>query len=309
MPARSPACLHCAERQRGAAVVLALLTVTFAAMLAAAALADFGRGLEAVSGRRDQAQSRQLARAAVDWARQVLAQDMRESNVDHRGENWTIRIPPTPLGEDAADGTIAGEIIDLSGRFNLNDLAPAGVPNNAAGARLQRLIELLGTPPESAHASVIAMTQWIAAAPWRDTDRAPHAALVIAEEAASIPGIDQNLLTRLDPYITAVPAPTPTPVNVNTAPAEVLASLVPGLGIDLARVLVAERERAWFRDLTDFGARLPQGATLPSAQLASVSSRHFLVTIHARYGVSVTRLEALLDRQKLWPELLWYRLP
>ena len=49
MPARSPACLRCAERQRGAAVVLALLTVTFAAMLAAAALADFGRGLEAAA--------------------------------------------------------------------------------------------------------------------------------------------------------------------------------------------------------------------------------------------------------------------
>ena len=307
MPARSPACLRCAERQRGAAVVLALLTVTFAAMLAAAALADFGRGLEAVSGRRDQAQSRQLARAAVDWARQVLALDMQESNADHGGENWAIRIPPTQLGEDAADGTIAGEIVDLSGRFNLNELAPAGLRSSAAGARLQRLIELLGTPPETARASVIAMTEWIATAPRGDTDRAPHAALVIAEEVTSIPGIDHTLLARLQPHVTAVPVPSP--VNVNTATAEVLSSLVPGLGLDLARVLVAERERAWFRDLAEFNARLPQGTTPPSAQLAGVSSRHFLVTIHASYGISVTRLEALLDRQTLWPELLWYRLP
>ncbi|AWI74046.1 general secretion pathway protein GspK [Parazoarcus communis] len=307
MPARSPVCSRCAERQRGAAVVLALLTVTFAAMLAAAALADFGRGLEAVTGRRDQAQSRQLARAAVDWARQVLALDMLESNVDHGGENWTIRIPPTQLGEDAADGTIAGEIIDLSGRFNLNDLAPAGLRSSAAGARLQRLMELLGTSPESARASVIAMTEWIATAPRGDTDHAPHSALVVADEVASIPGIDHALLARLRPYVTAVPAPAP--VNVNTAAAEVLSSLVPGLGIDSARVLVAERERAWFRDLADFNARLPQGTTPPAAQLASVSSRHFLVTIHASYGISVTRLEALLDRQKPWPELLWYRIP
>ena len=307
MPARSPACLRCAERQRGAAVVLALLTVTFAAMLAAAALADFGRGLEAVSGRRDQAQSRQLARAAVDWARQVLALDMQERNADHGGENWAIRIPPTQLGEDAADGTIAGEIVDLSGRFNLNELAPAGLRSSAAGARLQRLIELLGTPPETARASLIAMTEWIATPPRGDADRAPHAALVIAEEVPSIPGIDHTLLARLQPHVTAVPVPSP--VNVNTAPAGVLSTLVPGLGLDLARVLVAERERAWFRDLADFNARLPQGTTPPSAQLAGVSSRHFLVTIHASYGISVTRLEALLDRQTLWPELLWYRLP
>ena len=71
MSAPSSAFSRCARRaaQRGAAVVLALLTVSFAAMLAAAALADFGHGLDMLGGRHDQAQAWQLGRAAVDWSR------------------------------------------------------------------------------------------------------------------------------------------------------------------------------------------------------------------------------------------------
>ncbi|MBR0565819.1 type II secretion system minor pseudopilin GspK [Azoarcus sp. L1K30] len=309
MTVRSPALSPCAERarQRGAAVVLALLTVTLAAVLAASVLADVGYAIEAVSGRRDQAQSQRLARAAVDWARQVLAQDGRESNVDHGQENWTVRIPATPLGDDAQDGTVAGEIVELSGRFNINELAPEGVANVAAGERLQRLLTRIGEPPETARALTQTLTRWIAAGPAADGDPAPHAPLVAVDEVAAVVGIDPSLWHRLQPFITAVP--TPSPINVNTAPAEVLSALVPGLDLNAARVLVAERDHAWFRDLADFGARLPAGASPPSGQLASVSSHHFLVTIHASYGVAVSRLEALLERRRIWPEILWYRIP
>ena len=121
MPARSPACLRCAERQRGAAVVLALLTVTFAAMLAAAALADFGRGLEAVSGRRDQAQSRQLARAAVDWGRNVLEDDAKNAKTnisDNARQPWATVVPVFAVEE----GELSGGIEEQSGRFNINSL-------------------------------------------------------------------------------------------------------------------------------------------------------------------------------------------
>ena len=91
MSAPSSAFSRCARRaaQRGAAVVLALLTVSFAAMLAAAALADFGHGLDMLGGRHDQAQAWQLGRAAVDWSRNILADDGRRTPTDHLGEIWT----------------------------------------------------------------------------------------------------------------------------------------------------------------------------------------------------------------------------
>ncbi|NMG35544.1 type II secretion system minor pseudopilin GspK [Azoarcus sp. TTM-91] len=313
MPAPSTACSRCAEaqaarrRQRGAAVLLALLAMSFAAIVATSVIADYGRGYGSLAGRRDQAQARQLARAAVDWARNVLAQDDKESNTDHLSENWAVKIPATPLSDDPADGSVGGEIADLSGRFNLNDLSPGGKPSEAARLRLQRLLENLGEAPDSARAAAVAISAWITPAARGAQDEAPHAPLVAVAELERIPNLPPGLAGRLAPYVTAVPAPSR--INVNTAPAEVLSALVSGLSLDRARVLVAERERAWFRDLADFGARLPEGASQPASQLADVRSRYFLVTIQAGYGVAAAHLQALLDRQERWPELLWYRIP
>lgn len=307
MSAPSLACSRYAEPQRGAAVVLAMLTVSFAAIVASAAMADFGLSIEAVQGRRDQAQSRQLARAAVDWSRAILAQDERDSATDHARENWAVKIPPTQISDDPRDGTVGGEIIDVSGRFNLNDLAPAGRTDAAACLRLQRLLENLGEPAQSARRLSLAAAAWIATGTRAEGDTAPHAPLVVADEITRIPDFDPLLVARLTPFVAALP--TPSRINVNTAAPEVLSALVPGLNLDAARVLAAERERAWFRNLADLAQRLPEGATSPGAQLADVRSRHFLVVIHAGFGTAVTRLEALLDRRERWPELLWYRLP
>ena len=76
-------------------MILALLTVAFVAGLAAAAVGDLGVAMDQVTGRHDQAQARQLARGAVDWACNVLAEDARGSTVDHLGEAWAVQVPPT----------------------------------------------------------------------------------------------------------------------------------------------------------------------------------------------------------------------
>lgn len=305
MPAPWCASSRCAETQRGAAVVLALVTVTIAAAIAAAVLADVGHALDSVQGRRDQAQARRLALAGVDWARNVLAADARRSVADHAGESWAIRVPPTPLGDDPADGSVGGEIVELSGRLNLNDLAPEGRIDAAASARLQRLLEVLGDSPDEARSASRAIAGWIAAG--STASAAPQAALLAVDEIARVSGIDAGRLARLAPFVTAVPAPAP--VNLNTAPPEVLAALVPGLDLDAARAIAAGRERAWYRHIADFAAQLPEGARAPGTRLADVVSRHFLVTIHASHGVAVSRLDALLERREVWPEILWYRLP
>ena len=102
-------------RQHGAAVILALLTVALVAGLAAASVGDLGVAMDQVTGRHDQAQARQLARGAVDWARNVLAEDARGSTVDHLGEAWAVQVPPTPVEEgdiafDAPELPLTGSI-------------------------------------------------------------------------------------------------------------------------------------------------------------------------------------------------------
>lgn len=298
MSARSRAFSPSAERhQRGAAVVLALLTVVLAATLASAALADLALGIDVAEGRTDRAHARELALGAVDWARHVLADDQRNSAVDHPGEPWAIRIPPTPLFDDPAQGTIAGHIEDRSGRFNLNDLVADNAPNAAAQVRFATLLTLLGEPPAQAQSSAAQLVAWLLT----------HGPLSQSAELGRLPGFDAALVERLEPLVAALPAASR--INLNTAPPEVLATLVPGLGLDAARAMAVARERTWYRNTADFTSRLPQGLRMAEGVQPDVRSRHFLITIQARHGVSVTRLEALVDRQRDWPTILWMRSP
>jgi len=306
--------MRCAEAgsQRGAAVILALLSVALAAGLAAAVLGDFGRSLDSVAGRQDQAQARLLARGAVDWARNVLADDFKRTNVDHAKEMWAVRVPPTPVGE----GEVGGEIRDRSGLFNLNNLVPDGKADPIALAQFGRLLATLGVAPADAGRLAQAVVDWIGRSTTgeekngiasSDAGDAPGAngSLLDAAELRLAAGFDEALVHRLAPFVTALPAPSR--INVNTAPAEVLAAVVTDLELNDARILVAERERAWFRDLADFSARLPPGAQPPETGL-DVRSRHFAVIGRSGFGSAVVRMEVLLERRETWPTIVWQRI-
>ncbi|WP_248280535.1 type II secretion system minor pseudopilin GspK [Aromatoleum aromaticum] len=301
-----------ADSQCGAAVILALLSVALAAGLAATVLGDFGRSLDSVAGRQDQAQARLLARGAVDWARNVLADDFKRTNVDHTQEIWAVRVPPTPVGE----GEVGGEIRDRSGLFNLNNLVPDGKPDPAALAQFGRLLATLGVAPADAGRLAHALVDWIGGSTTgqekngivssglREASGA-NGSLLDAAELRLVAGFDEALVQRLAPFVSALPAPSR--INVNTAPAEVLAAIVADLELGNARILVAGRERAWFRDLAGFSARLPAGAQPPGTGL-DVRSRYFAVIGRSGFGSAVVRLEVLLDRRETWPTILWQRI-
>lgn len=314
-------CRRCA--QRGAALILALLTVALVAGLAAAAMGELGLAVDSASGRHDQIQARLLARGAVDWARNVLAEDARRSNVDHLGEDWAIRVPPTPV----EDGEVGGEVQDLSGRINLNDLVAEGRDNAEAIARMARLLRIVGVSEAETGPLLAALLDWLdadhvprlpggAESAWYGAQlqprRAANGPLGSLEELGQVRGFSPALLVRLGPYIAALPANSR--INVNTAPAEVLAASIPGLTLDAAHVLIAERDRAWFKDVSDFNARLPGNLKTLDADPdvapppIATTSRHFLVTGRARYGVAMVRMDVLLDRRQKWADIVWQKL-
>lgn len=298
------------QPQRGAALILALLTVSLATILAAAVLEDFGFGYEVHAGRFEQAQSRQLALGAIDWSRNVLAEDQRTSSSDHLDEAWAIEIPPTPISEDPEAGTIGGRIVDLSGRFNLNALQASNRLRSNSRMRAERLFTLVLDNPAQAATLVAQLVHYLNRGKVEDgpdgdmANRRPRL-LSHPEELHRIPGFSADIITRLTPHVTAVPENHP--VNANTATAEVLAAMVDGLGLNAARILVAERERVWYRNVGDFVARLGDGLTAPNDGSINVRSRYFLVSVQTSHGRSITRLEALLDREQTWPTILWYR--
>ena len=285
--------------------------VALAAMAATAMMVTQSTWSRAAELTAAHAQAQTLVLAGADWARAVLSDDRRLSNVDHLAEPWALRLPPMSV----ESGELAGQIEDQQGLFNLNNLVRGGKVNAAQLAHFLRLLSTLGLPAELAGTLV----------DWIDADSEPqpqggaeddvylalqppylaaNRPLTDLAELALVRGFDDNVRSRLRPFVSALPVFTP--VNVNTAPPEVLAAIIEGLGLDGARDLVARRDRAYFRDRTDLLAQLPSGVVAPAADV-SFSTDYFMASLRVTIGGAQARGVVLLARGNpgTWPVIVW----
>jgi general secretion pathway protein K len=298
--------------QRGIAIVLAISVVAMAAMVAAAIMVSqstWARQLELTA---EHVQARAVLQAGADWARAVLSDDRRLSEVDHLGEPWALRLPPMPV----ENGELVGQIEDQQGLFNVNNLVTDGKVNVAQLEHFRRLLSILGLPTPLAYT----LADWIDAdgqpQPQGGAEDAYYLALdppylaanrplIDIAELALVGGFDDGVRARLRPYITALPGTTA--VNVNTAPPEVLAAVIDGLDLGNAQALVGQRDRAYFRDAGDFTKRLPRDAVAAAGDI-SVSSDYFMASLRVTIGGAQARGRALLTRLGTgtgWPIVVW----
>ena len=299
------------SQQRGVAIVLAMGVVAMATMAATAMMitqSTWSRESELTA---DNVQAQTLVQAGVDWARAVLSDDRRLGDVDHLGEPWAMRLPPMSV----ESGELAGYIEDQQGLFNLNNVVKGGKVNLAQLAHFQRLLSLLGLPAALAGTLV----------DWVDADSEPqpqggaedetylalqppylaaNRPLTDVAELVLVRGFDDGVRARLRPFVTALPVFTA--VNVNTAPPEVLAAVIDGLGLDGARELVAQRSRGYFRDRNDLLRHLPQGILVAVDDL-SFGSDYFMARVRVTIGSAQARGTALLARGNVgtWPTIIW----
>lgn len=289
-----------APRQRGVAVVLAMLVVALAASTATYLLWAESLWLRQVENLVARAQADSVARAATQWAAAILAAD--DPSVDHLDETWAHRLPAIP----AEGATLTGAIADEQAKINVNNLVRGAAPSPADVALLQRLLEQLGLPGTLADAIVDwidpddAVTQPAGA---EDLDylgrepayRAPNRALADIGELARVKGMTPEALARLAPHLTALPEETP--VNVNTASATVLAALVPALSPADAARLIETRARTPFRASEDFQRALPGAASAAGAGgPIDVKSRFFSAEATVRVGRVAAGYRALIER-------------
>ncbi len=298
------------SRQRGVAIVLAMSVVALAAIAATAILlaqSTWSRQAELTT---DHVQAQAVLQAGADWARALLSDDLRAGNVDHLGEPWALKLPPMQV----ENGELEGRIEDEQGRFNLNNIVAGGKIDLAQLAHLRRLLAILGLPDALADT----LADWIDAdgepQPRAGAEDAHYLALdppylaanrtlVDVAELALVRGFDDNVRARLNPYVSALPGLTP--VNVNTAPAEVLAAVIDGLSLGDAQLMVAQRDRAYFRSTEDFVRRLPAGMQAEAGAL-SVNTGYFLATMRVTIGGAQARGKALLARgAAVWPVVVW----
>lgn len=242
-------------RQRGAALLIALLITAAAALLATALLERT---------QRDRARSEAVWQGERAWqyaqGMEVVARRLIREATDAglaAGEihgQWTDALP-VPGGE------VRGRVLDQTGRFNLNSLAASDAGRRQdAHTRFQHLLAVLALPSNIADE----LADWIegAAVPrpggagnnWYGAQRPPYQAagrsLGHASELRWLKSMDADAWAQLAPHVTALPVTDGgTRINVNTATPAVLASLSPALDIERARRLVQDTP---FNDIDQF---------------------------------------------------------
>lgn len=302
--------MSAAGRQRGVALILALLVMALAVAAVAAMTARQQFDIRRTANLLAEDQAYLYALAVETWGERILQRDRRQGDVDDLRENWA-RLPP-PIQVEG--GTISGHIEDLQGRFNLNDLLVNGAPSAPDVVRFQRLLQLLDIDPQH----VQAVLDWLdpdqqARFPGGAEDeyylgltppyRAANRTMVSPSELLLVAGFTPKMYARLAPYVTALP--TRTPVNVDTAPAPVLAMLVPGLSADDAKALVQARNAQPYQSPDDFLNQpavqvwLERNPGLAAAlrQGISVSSDYFVIHAAVRIARARVFLNSLVHRE------------
>ena len=245
-------------RQRGVALVTALLVVSLATVVAVAMATRFQVDLRRTGNLLNGEQAYAYALSAESWAYVVLREDLRESQHDSLDEGWSTALPPIPV----EGGFVNGRVEDLQGRFNVNNVVKVGgTVNKVELEYYKRLLDLLGLEPELAPA----LLDWLdgdinATFPDGAEDdeylradipyRAGNRPLVDVSELRLVKGYTPEAMLALEPHVTALPVPTP--ININTATPIVLQALHAELEESDIEQLIETRDETAFTDVKEF---------------------------------------------------------
>jgi len=275
------------RRQRGIALLLAVLLSALAALLAFAILDSQAVALQRTHAQMRGAQLDEFARGVEAIASIALRRD--QPDLDHNGDVWR-----QPLVLELPRGRLSARMRDLNGCFNLNSLV--GPAPTQSLERLERLLVALELDPETAHAIADYIDadqtsrdrgaedlRYLGGRPaYRTADRP----LAHVSELLAVAGVDADSYGRLSAE-TCTLRPGAT-INVNTASNAVLRSLSPGLDQARAAALAAEGN-ARHLGIAEFLQQVDiTGAARPDSQGLGVQSDEFLLVSEIEYdGVKV----------------------
>ncbi len=248
------------RRLRGVALITAMLITALVGSLAAGLSWDNALDVRRTMTLLFHEQAAQIALGAESWVQIILRDDGIDTTEDHLGELWASELPGLPVDNDSVQGIVTGQLEDLNGRFNVNNLLDSngGIDQDML-EQFQRLLIAVEVDPRFAGL----------AADWIDGDqnagfpdgaedaiytgmlppyRTFNRPLVNVTELAALEGMDKTSFDRLLPHITALPGRTD--INVNTATFAVLQSLDDGIDATLVESWMSQREDAGFSDIT-----------------------------------------------------------
>ena len=305
------------QRQRGVAVIIALLLTTLAITIVASLFWQQQVQVRSIENQRLQLQMQWVLRGALDWAGLILREDAKYSSTDSLDEPWAVPLQDTRLDQyvDSSQGDtsnagaiLSGGISDAQARYNLTNLCPSGTIKPAEVAVFAQLLGNARLNPALAQATAnqmaLAQQATVPNTPTLGTLSGPQPMnLTQVDDLLAVPGFTPEMLDRIRDFVIFLPVATP--VNVNTAPAEVLAARI-GLPLSQAVALVASRSTQSFQSIADFAQRLPGNVT-PSASDLSVMTNYFLVNGKVSMDRAELEVQALIARNGYYTNLVWVR--
>jgi general secretion pathway protein K len=293
------------RRQQGVAVVTALLLTALAVTIVTGLFWQQQVQLRLVENQQARLQQQWLMRDLLDWARLLLVEDDKQSNVDHEGEAWArpLSAIPSPKAASSSDAVLLAKLHDAQARFNLNNLSDGGKVNPVEIAVFGRLLNHLrinGQLAQSAAESIAALQR-------SDTGDVDAARMRIwhLDDLMTVGGFTAETMTRLRDLVIVLPGATP--INLNTAPPEILAALFSNMSAGESLALVEDRRRAYYRDAADFAQRLrSRNLPVPDAQ-TSFNSRFFLIQNEVRLKNAALQTQSLVERNNGQTRVVWTR--
>lgn len=327
------------HRQRGVAVITALLLTTLAITIVASLFWAQQVQVRSMENQRLHLQTKWILRGALDWAGLVLRQDGADNpNYTALTHVWATPLAETRLDQyierervqgEVFDATLSGNIIDATSRYNLANLAQNRTVDQAQLGIYKQLLTNLRLDPNLAlrTAQAVARAQVIQpnagppaggaqgggqggatgtpAAPIPVSATEAPVRMMQVDDLLAIPGYTLEVVNRLREFVIVLPERTM--VNVNTAAPEVLAAVVQNLSMGAASSLVARRKNVPWRDIGIFTTEVAPAIVLPDT--VGVRSDYFLIHSRIRLDRAALDAEALINRPGGQPKttLEWVR--
>ena len=303
-------------QQKGAALLIAMLTVAIVATFSSAALWYQWRAIEVEKAERQRLQVGWMLTGALDWSKLILREDAKSGPVDHLGEPWALVLEESRLStflaadknntavslEDALDAFLSGHVIDAQSRLNLTNLIREAKISEPDKANFKRLFTELKINPleldilcDNLLASAVAKPE---SAIFEEVNLRPQRVRQLTWL-----GLKSSTISKLEPFITLLP--NQTTVNLNTASAEVLHAVIPSLDMNSARQAVKIRENQPFQDLKQATEALKLGNNILNANIHSVGSNYFFVIGRMRIEETTIEEVSLISRQGRNAQTIW----
>lgn len=318
-------------RQRGVAVVTALLLTTLAISIVASLFWQQQVQVRSMENQRLHLQTKWILRGALDWASLVLRQDAYTSQYTSLDQVWATPLAETRLDQyierervegENFDATLSGNIIDATSRYNLVNLAKdrQKVPEQVEIFR--RLLDNLRLDARLANriADFVAQGQQAGVPVDPNNPNPPNPnppdpnppnptsvlppvppangvpiPLMQVDDLLAVQGVTQEVMAKLRPFVIVLPYGTEaTKLNVNTVPAELLSAIVPGMSLSQANSLVARRKTAAWRTPADFSSQAANNQQLDDTW--DIKSRWFIVQSRIRLDRAALNAESLIER-------------